>query len=202
MTSTAIPALRHADTFTPQFVAARLAIQDLIHRWCRAIDRLDFDAMRDIFHPGAIDNHNHYHGDIPGLLLWIENRHEKITFSMHMVGNMVIEFSSPTAALSETYVWCIQRYPADAKEALVGLTGGAQGVDGQGMDLMACSRYLDRHEKRDGEWRVAQRTVVTDWKGLQPFDDTAPVPRPQWNIGKHSMQDPLYRVRAESGLGS
>lgn len=197
----ATPALRHADTFTAQFVADRMAIQDLVHRWCRAIDRLDFEAMRGIFHEGAIDNHNHYHGDIPGLLAWIESRHEKITFSMHMVGNMVIEFASPTVALSETYVWCIQRYPADAKEALVGLTGGAQGADGEGMDLMACSRYLDRHEKRAGEWRIAQRTVVTDWKGLQPFDGNAPVPKPQWNIGKHSMQDPLYRVRAEAGLG-
>lgn len=194
--------MKHSETFTPEYVGHRLAIQDLIHRWCRAVDRLDFDGMRATFHPGAIDNHNHYHGDIPGLLDWIRSRHEKITFSMHMVGNMVIEFVTPDVALAETYVWCIQRYPSDAKEALVGLTGGARGVEGQGVDLMACSRYVDRVEERGGEWRIAQRTVITDWKGLQPFDDNAPVPKPHWNIGRHGMDDPLYRVRAAAGLSA
>jgi len=190
----------HSDTFTPDYIASRMAIQDLIYRWCRAIDRLDFEAMRSVFHDDALDNHNQYRGDIPGLVAWIKDRHEKITFSMHMVGNMVVEFASPTVALSESYLWVMQRYPADAKEALVGVTGGATGMEGQGMDLMACSRYVDRHEKRNGEWRIAQRSVVTDWKGLQPFDSQAPVPRPEWNIGSHSIQDPLYRMRAEVGL--
>jgi hypothetical protein len=190
----------HADTFTPAYMASRMAIQDLVYRWCRAIDRLDFEAMRSVFHDDALDNHNQYNGDIPGLVAWIKGRHEKITFSMHMVGNMVIEFASPTVALSESYLWVMQRYPADAKEALVGVTGGAKGMEGQGMDLMACSRYVDRHEKRNGEWRIAHRSVVTDWKGLQPFDSQAPLPRPEWNIGSHSTQDPLYRMRAEAGL--
>ncbi len=187
----------HDSSFTPEFVGHRLAITDLIHRWCRAVDRLDFDAMRSVFHADATDNHNHFHGDVDGLLAWIRGRHEKITFSMHMVGNMVIEFASPDVALVETYVWCIQRYPADATEALTALTGGATGQSGQGVDLMACSRYVDRVERRGGPWRIAQRTVITDWKGLQPFDDDAPVPRPHWNIGRHGMDDPLYRLRSE-----
>lgn len=192
--------LRHQDTFTPEFIAARMAIQDLIHRWCRAVDRLDFDGMRAVFHPDATDNHNHFSGDIPGLLDWIRDRHLRITFSMHMVGNMVIEFATPDLALVETYVWCIQRYPADAKEALVALTGGARGPEGQGMDLMACSRYVDRVERRDGEWRIARRMVITDWKGIQPFDDNAPAPKPNWNIGRHDMDDPLFRERRAVGL--
>jgi hypothetical protein len=194
------PTLRHHETFTPEFVAARLAIQDLVHRWCRAVDRLDFDAMRSVFHADASDNHNHYSGDIPGLLDWIRDRHQRITFSMHMVGNMVIEFARPDLALVESYVWCIQRYPAEAKEALVALTGGARGAEGQGMDLMACSRYVDRIEQRSGEWRIARRTVITDWKGLQPFDDGAPAPRSHWNVGRHSMDDPLYQERVAVGL--
>lgn len=192
--------IAHADTFTPDYIASRLAIQDLIHRWCRGIDRLDFEGMRSVFHEDAIDNHNQYIGDIPGLLAWIKGRHEKITYSMHMVGNIVIEFASPTLALSESYLWAVQRYPADAKEALASITGGAKGMEGQGVDLLATARYVDRHEKRNGEWRIAHRSVVTDWKSIKPFDSSAPVPKPEWNIGTHSMQDPLYRMRAEIGL--
>ena len=191
-----------ADTFTPERVADRLAIQDLIHRWCRAVDRLDFEAMQDIFHPEAIDDHNRYSGDIPGLLKWIKERHSTITFSMHMVGNMVIEFASPELALSETYVWYIQRYPPEAKESLIALTNGAPGNDGTGMDLMGCARYVDRVEKRDGHWRIAKRTAVADWKGVQPFDSGGPAPLPHWNIGRRDKGDPLYRERAAVGLPS
>ena len=49
----------------------------------------------------------------------------------------------------------------DAKEALASITGGAKGMEGQGVDLMATARYVDRHEKRNGEWRIAHRSVVT-----------------------------------------
>jgi hypothetical protein len=58
--------------------------------------RLDFEVMRSVFHDKALDNHNQYNGDILNLVAGIKGRHEKITFSMHMVGNMVIEFASPT----------------------------------------------------------------------------------------------------------
>ncbi len=192
--------MKHADTFTAEFVADRLRIQDLVCRWCRAVDRLDFEAMRDVFHPDATDNHNHFSGDVNGLLEWIRGRHRSITHSMHMVGNMVIEFASAEQALCESYVWCTQRYPAGSTDALVALTGGAHGGEGQGMDLMACSRYVDRMEKRAGEWRIARRTVITDWKDIQPFQSGGPAPRPHWNIGRHDMNDPLYRERSEMGL--
>lgn len=192
--------MRHAESFSPEFVAHRLAIQDLVHRWCRAVDRLDFDAMRSVFHPDATDNHNHYHGNVEGLLAWIRERHQGITFSMHMVGNLVIEFASPALALAESYVWCLQRYPPGAASSLAQLTGGATGAEGQAMDLMACSRYVDRMERRGDEWKIAQRVVITDWKAIQPCAADAPVPRPTWNIGRHDMGDPLFRLRRELGL--
>ena len=43
--------------------------------------------------------------------------------------------------------------------------------------LIANSRYIDRFEKRDGDWRIAHRIVVTDsartdtvtpWQGTSP----------------------------------
>jgi hypothetical protein len=94
--------MKHEDTFSPAFVAERLRITDLIHRWCRAVDQLDFDAMRDVVHPDATDNHNHFSGDVDGLLAWIRGRHRCISHSMHMVGNMVIEFATAERALCES----------------------------------------------------------------------------------------------------
>lgn len=192
--------MNRADSFTPERVADRLEIQDVVHRWCRAIDRLDYDSMRKVFHPDATDNHNFYCGDVEGLIDWIRQRHRTITFSMHMVANQLIEFAAPDVALSETYVWCIQRYPANAKESLEALTGGQVGPEGVGMDLMACSRYVDRFHRRNEQWRILRRTVVTDWKAIHPFDDKAPVPQPHWNIGRHDTDDFIYRERREMGI--
>ncbi len=37
------------------------------------------------------------------------------------------------------------------------------GKDGSPRDLTMYGRYLDRMEKRDGEWRIAERKVQMDW---------------------------------------
>ena len=66
------------DAYSPERVADRLQIQDLIYRWCRSIDRLDFDAMRSVFHPDATDTHGAYDGGVDGLIEWIRERHRTI----------------------------------------------------------------------------------------------------------------------------
>lgn len=38
---------------------------------------------------------------------------------------------------------------------------------------LAGGRYLDRLERRDGEWRIALRTNVVEWSGTVP---TMPLP--------------------------
>jgi hypothetical protein len=82
----------------------------------------------------------------------------------------------------------------------VALTGGSRGPQAQGMDLMACSHYVDRVDKRDGAWRIARRTVITDWKANQPYDHNSPAPQPHWNVGRHDIGDPLYKERRDMGL--
>jgi hypothetical protein len=38
---------------------------------------------------------------------------------------------------------------------------------------IAGGRYVDRFERRDGAWRIADRTTVIEWSGLVP---TMPIP--------------------------
>ena len=80
-----------------------MAIQDVMYRWCRSVDRLDFELMRSVFHPDAIDNHGAFKGGVEELVAWIRERHRNITFSAHRLGNMLIEFAGPDVALVETY---------------------------------------------------------------------------------------------------
>lgn len=186
--------------YSPERLADRARIQDVMHRWCRAVDRLDLEAIRDIFHPDAIDAHGMYHGPIPGLIDWIRERHETIPFSMHMLGNMLIEFGDPDTALVETYVFVVQRYPADGTGSLTQFSGGVEAKPGSAADLMACARYVDRFERRHGEWRIGHRTVVYDSTMMFEVSDNAPRMRPEFVVGTRDKSDFIYQARAQLGL--
>jgi hypothetical protein len=188
------------DDYSPARIADRMAIQDALYRWCRAIDRLDYDGMRASFHPDATDSHGAYCGGIDGLIAWIRERHESIPFSMHAISNILIEFAGPDLALVETYIRTIQRYPAQATASLTQLSGGQVGTGAFGVDLFTGSRYLDRFERRKGEWRIAQRTLIQDWKQLVDVPQNAPKALPGWVVGRRDRDDPVYQARRELGL--
>jgi len=190
---------RPAD-FSPERIADRMQIEDCMVRWCRSVDRLDFEAMRQVFHPDAVDNHGIFNGGVDALIDWIGNRHQGIPFSMHAISNMQIEFAGPDLALVETYVRTTQRYPAEAKAALGQLSGGKLGPEGAAMDLFTCSRYVDRFERRDGDWRIARRTVVADWKQIVPVSADAPQPLPGWEVGRRDREDFVFREQRALGI--
>jgi len=186
--------------YTPERIVSRLQIQDLMFRWCRAVDRLDRQGMLDIFWPGAIDSHGPYIGPAEGLVEWILVRHRPIATSSHFIGNMLIEFASDDVALVETYVRTIQQYPAEAKQQLAQLTGGAAGDESTPMDMFTSSRYLDRMERREGEWRVAHRDLIQDWKQIVDVKYRALVPAEGWIIGRRDGEDQVQTERQRLGL--
>ena len=188
------------DDYSPERIADRMQIQDCIHRWCRAVDRLDYEGMRASFHPDAVDKHGAFDGDINGLVEWIRARHAAIPFSMHAVSNMLIEFAGPDRALVETYVRTTQRYPAEARQALDQLAGGRAGSGDGAMDLLTCSRYVDRFERRDGEWKIALRTLVADWKQFVDVPQGQPKPPASQEVGRRNDDDFIYRERRALGI--
>lgn len=192
--------MSHDDDFSPARIADRMQIQHVMHKWCRAVDRLDYEGIRAVFHHDATDTHGAYNGGVEGLIDWIRQRHANIPFSMHAVSNMLIEFAGPDLALVETYVRTTQRYPADAREKLEQLAGGRAGGGEGSMDLLTCSRYVDRFERREGEWRIARRTLVADWKQFVPVPADLPQPPAGWETGRRDPQDFVFRERRALGL--
>ncbi|MDO8385376.1 MAG: nuclear transport factor 2 family protein [Polaromonas sp.] len=186
--------------YSPERITDRFMIQDLMYRWCRAVDRLDKQAMLDIFWPGAIDSHGPYIGPAEGLVDWILVRHKPIRISSHFVGNMLIEFATPDLALMETYVRTIQQYPPDGKQSLAQLTGGAAGDPDSAMDMFTSSRYMDHVERRDGQWRVARRDLIQDWKQIADVKYQALQPHEGWIIGQRDGSDLLEQARRKLGL--
>lgn len=181
--------------FSPERLADRAYITEVLHRWARGVDRLDADLMRAAFHPDAIDDHGHYRGDVEGLIAWILDRHATIPFVWHVINNIVIEFAAADVAIVESLCLTVQHYPS-ANEATVKLFNA--GKVGSPMDMMGFGRYADRFERRDGHWKIAQRTVVYD---SQIVTESPGVPvMPGVEQGHRNRNDFIYRLRRQACL--
>ena len=192
----------HGDQYSVARLADRAAIYDTLCRGCRAVDRGDYDAIADIYHPDGIDHHGGEGGSRSpkDLSAWVKGRHGKIPFSKHMIGNVLIEFTGPDEAAVETYCLAFQRYPADARENLAALMGDMPVSDTNPTDLVIAARYADHFVRRNGEWKILERTIVYDSSmlieaaGLEPFAISGLA------RGTRNMDDPAYRMRTSLGL--
>jgi hypothetical protein len=79
-----------------------------------------------------------------------------VKWTMHTICNELVQVDGDEAT-SESYVLTYHRMDHEGRE----------------VDWTLGARYLDRLERREGEWRISRRTVVHDWSR---FDDVAPPP--------------------------
>jgi len=188
------------DAFSAERLADRAKIQDVLYRLCRAIDRMDVAAIRDSYHPDGMDKHGMYNGNVTGFLQWLEDRHKPITFSMHSISNILIEFSGLDTAIVETYCLGLQRFPADAKASRQMLEGFSLS-SGSEVEVMVCCRYVDLFERRDGNWLIKERAVVFDSTRIHELTGNVPKMGVDWIVGKRGGRaDYIYAARAEVGL--
>jgi hypothetical protein len=130
---------------------SRAAIQDLIARYCRAVDRCDIDLLKSVYWPDGRHDHGMFVGSISDFADFSMATVKTMERAMHLVGNCVIDFDDPDHARSETYLVSWHDVP------------GALGET----HLAAGGRYLDRFERRSGEWRILERVFVADWHQMQ-----------------------------------
>ena len=180
-------------------VSDHLQIQQLMYKFCSAVDKLDLEALRSVYHPDAYDNHGPFKGQVDSFIEWVQKRHSRgITFSSHMIGNMLIEFSSDTHALVESYVRTVQQYDEHAAASLNELFPGQSVAPAEGAILFSSSRYVDRVERRDSGWKILSRQVVAGWKGVAPAQ--AGVAAPGWEYGTRDRNDFFLRELRALGL--
>ncbi|MCH9670938.1 MAG: nuclear transport factor 2 family protein [Gammaproteobacteria bacterium] len=173
-------------------------INEALRRWARAVDRRDWPLVRTVFHADGYDDHGMYKGGVDGLIAWLEERHKNITQSMHVLGNVFIEFAGRDAAVVETYVVAYQRYEAQSPDdlsQLVAALGEALAAGGGPVDVMMPARYVDVFERREGRWRIAERTTIFEGRYVLSTG-ASPALDPNWTVGRRDDTDALYGVRA------
>ena len=190
------------DPYSPERIRDRMIIQDVIYRLARAVDRRDTAAIREAYHPDAIDSHGAFVGGPDEYARFSEARNGTIPFSQHQITNMLIEFARPALALVETYLLSIQRYSPESSGSFAQFAGqeAAAEVARRGIDSIGCHRYVDRFEQRNGQWRIARRTVVFEWRSLMPIPEVEPRFDPKWTIGRRDADDWLFQERVALGL--
>jgi hypothetical protein len=164
------------------------------------VDRRDWAAICDAFHPDGYDNHGIYKGDIDGLIAWLNERHETISRSMHLVGNMLIEFADDDNAMVESYTLVVQRYNPGGSETRNAIAGGGD-LGEASFDMLMVGRYVDHFQRRDSNWRVFRRTVIFDNSQMLPVPAEGPKMGPEWTVSARDGSDPLWDMRRSLGLG-
>lgn len=157
-------------------VEDRFEIQDVLFRYARAVDRLDYAAIEACYFEDAIDVHGSYTGDAAGLVEDIRRRHQTIDSSQHFISNVLIEFVDDDTAKVESYCLCFLRQKP------------APGATEQDLAVIRC-RYVDRFERRDGRWGIADRVVVFDESRVVPMVDTLD---PAWVASERDGTDRVY----------
>lgn len=128
-----------------------MQIQKLLATYCRAIDRSDTELLKTVYWPDAIEEHGVFNGKAWDFADFIGPMLKALRLTMHSISNTLIELQGDTAAV-ETYVTAYHL---------------ADNPDGTQTDLIVGGRYLDRFERRGGEWRIAKRLFVHDWNQNQ-----------------------------------
>ena len=159
---------------TPQSLADRQAITEMIYRYCRSVDRLDIPLGRSIWHEDAIADYGPevYQGNGRGVIDHICAQHRRTLHHSHQISNILIDLDGDTAG-SESYVTATLRVRRDD----------------QLKQMTVWSRYIDTWSRRNGRWGLDKRIAIRD------FDEVRDVtPMGDHTVGQRDRTDPSYGV--------
>lgn len=136
---------------------AEREITRVIHRYAQGVDRKIIDQIEACYWPEGVDEHGSgYSGPVPGYIDWLRVVLHNLVASSHQYTNILIDVDL-AAGTAQSEAYCLNTNV---------LQPGPSGVS----DLMTSGlRYLDRWERRDGEWRILHRVVARDWSHVRPY---------------------------------
>jgi hypothetical protein len=155
----------------------RKAIHDCLLRFARGVDRRDPDLVRSAYHPDAMDDHGAMVGSAGDMIEWgrLRDRTGPVSTHHHITDHSC-EVDGDSAHAETYYIF--------------------DGRNPDGTTWIAGGRYLDRLERRDGEWKIAFRYCLVEWAGGLPAGEMPFAAIPDVHLNgepSRSRDDPSYR---------
>ncbi len=126
----------------------REKIRELMYRYARGVDRGDYELITSAFHPEGTDKHGHFDGLATEFAVGVVERADAAKVpGNHHITNMIIDLDGDRAR-AETYFIAYHPHLDSGVRVEMGILSG---------------RYIDVLEKRDGQWGILRRQVISDW---------------------------------------
>ena len=183
-------------------VADRHAIENVLGTYCRAIDRLDLELLKSVYHPDGFDDHSsmklNAHEFAEQIMVKLR---EGCEYGMHTVTQTVINVQGDKATSEAYYVGL---HIIAAGEQSIGGFFGPQYLEAQrkaglvgARHVYICGgRYLDVLHKRDGVWRIFQRKMTNEFAICQPeMNCLEGAPAAFFTGSRRDKQDPVYGLQ-------
>jgi SnoaL-like domain len=162
-----------ADAQALDAALARDAIRQLLTGYCRGVDRGDKALLASVFWEdsavisGVINASGPQFAD--SIIDYVT---ANLEYCFHSIANEWIEVKGDRA-VGEHYI-------------IAHLCAGGQ-------DVMTGGRYIDGYQRRDGVWKISERTFVADWNTTHPKSlELDGMYEPLKNRGSFGKGDPVY----------
>ena len=135
---------------TPDEIADRLAIEDLMDAYASALDTKDWDTLRTLFVPGAVVDYTEeggVRGSIDDAIGWFQKAMAPFTASQHFVTNRRVKVDGDEAT-ANAYIF-----------SPLGAPNGEGGL----VLVFAGGTYEDALRRTPDGWRFAARTIHASW---------------------------------------
>jgi hypothetical protein len=157
-----------------QTLLDRQQIESILTTYPRAIDRLDVELLKSLYHADARDDHASFKGTAHEFADFvIPFLRETFTSTMHHVTHYNIELHGDIAA-AESYYYAYHRLQGDF-EKVAGFFGPSyaekcrrDGTLDNGHEFICGGRYVDLFTRQQNQWRIAEREITVEWKHFRP----------------------------------
>lgn len=154
-----------------------LDVREVLSRYARAVDRSDWAAMIETYHPDAVDDHGEFKGSREGLAEYLQQNTDSMTLLMHQLGNtLLLEVDDDRRmVVAETYCtgWMSYRAGGEAPAILKDALGS--GSTEETVLVALGNRYLDVLCENDGLLQIFRRTVIAEWAQAFPAANAIPL---------------------------
>jgi len=151
------------------------AIERVLVRYARGVDRCDEALLASAYHADSIDEHGPFRGSGAEFAAWVVGVLDSaFEATSHRISNPTIELDGDEARV-ESYVVAYHKTRPTAQPARLVVVG---------------ARYLDHFSRRAGEWKISRRVVVVDWSQVSAIERE--FPSDGYVPGGRAPADPSY----------